>query len=145
MPLEKKGSITKFYDWLYHSECVAKAHPIFHGLQANAMLNWYYYGPMIPQYRFHDQQSPEEIVAAAFATGYTVPGSYASGTLLTSFRFNAGRFWVTAFPILAELGKHPVADRMLLNMIQYAASTMPQNLQALPSDFDQHLKAIGFV
>src|SRR6266478_5737643 len=43
LPLAKKGRCYKFIDHLYHKECVAKAHPIFDGLQANAILDWYYY------------------------------------------------------------------------------------------------------
>lgn len=144
VPLEKKGGADIFRDWLYHRECVAKAHPIFNGLQANALLNWYYYGPMIPHYRFHDQEAADEVIAAGFATGYTNPGGYSSGTLLTSYTFAAGRFYVNAFPILDHVDRHPVADRMLLNMIQHAASAITEPLKELPSDFEERLKKIGY-
>ena len=48
LPLAQKGRCYKFYDWLYHKECVAKAHPVFEGLQGRGILDWYYYGPVIP-------------------------------------------------------------------------------------------------
>jgi len=46
----QKGYFVDFFDWLYHKECVAKAHPIFAGLQARGIMDWDYYGPMIQHY-----------------------------------------------------------------------------------------------
>ncbi len=145
MPLKKKGGVETFRDWLYHRECVAKAHPIFEGLQSNALLNWYYYGPMIPHHRFFDQEAPREVIAAGFATGYTTPGGYSSGALLSSYSFGAGGFYLNAFPILENVDHHPVADRMLLNMIQHAGLKVTAPLQELPANFGEQLKEIGFV
>ena len=146
LPLAEKGRIYRFDDWLYHKECVAKAHPIFEGLQSRAMLNWYYYGPMIPHYLFDGQNTPPEgAVAAAFATGYSKPGGYASGILTGSYQFGAGRFLVNSFPILENLDRHPAADRMLLNLVRHAGEDIGTPLAVLPADFEQQLKAIGYV
>ncbi len=144
LPLAKKGRCYKFGDWLYHKECVAKEHPIFDGLQGKGILDWYYYGPMIPHHLFDGQETPDEIVAAAFAAGYSTPGGYASGILLGSYRFGAGRFWVNTFPALENLDAHPAADRIILNLIDYASRFVKTPIAALPSNFDEQLKAIGY-
>ncbi len=144
LPLVKKGRAYKFYDWLYHKECVAKNHPIFAGLQAGALLDWYYYGPMIPHWLFEVEQSPEEVIAAAFATGYPVPGGYASGVLVGKYTFGAGQFFVNTFPILDCLDSHPAADRMLINMIQFAGGPASGPLTELPADFEHKLEEIGY-
>lgn len=144
LPLEKKGRAYRFYDWLYHKECVAKAHPIFEGLQGNGILDWYYYGQVIPHYLFDGQEVPDEVVAAAFAAGYSTPGGYASGILLGGYRFGEGRFIINTFPLLDQVDKHPAADRLLLNLIRYAAGFVRQPPAELPAGFDSHLKAIGY-
>ncbi len=144
LPLAKKGRCYKFSDWLYHKECVAKAHPIFDGLQGKGILDWHYYGPMIPHHLFDKQETPDEVVAAAFAAGYSIPGGYASGILLASYRFGAGRFWLNTFPVLENLDVHPAADRMVLNLIDDASKFVEEPIAALPSNFDEQLKEIGY-
>jgi hypothetical protein len=144
LPLAKKGRIPNFNDWLYHKECVAKPHPIFEGLQGKGMLDWYYYGPMWPHHIFDGQDTPAEVIAASFAAGYSTAGGYASGVLLGSYKFGAGQFIVNSFPIIEYVDKHPVADRMLLNLVNYAATFTSNPTVALEPDFQTHLKEIGY-
>ena len=147
VPLAKKGRCYKFTDHLYHKECVAKAHPIFDGLQAKAILDWYYYGQLIPHFLFDGQEVPNEVVAAAFAVGYGVPDiapSYASGILLAIYKFGAGEFVLNTFPILDQLDRNPAADRMLLNLIRYASGSAAEPLSGLPDDFDEQLRSIRY-
>lgn len=144
LPLAKKGRVYEFTDWLYHKECVAKSHPIFDGLQGNGILDWDYYGPMIPHYLFEGQETPDEVIAAAFATGYW-PGNYHGGILMGSYRFFEGRFLVNTFPVLDQIDRHPAADRMLLNLIQVTARKDTAPVAALPEDFDSRLREIGFI
>ena len=144
LPLAKKGRCYKFGDWLYHKECVAKAHPVFEGLQAPGILNWYYYGPVIPHFLFEGQETPSEVIAAAFAAGYSTAGGYASGILMGSYRFGEGRFVVNTIPVLENLDSHPAADRLLLNLVADGAGSVSQPLAALPADFEAQLKAIGY-
>ncbi len=144
LPLANKGRIHDFNDWLYHKECVAKPHAIFEGLQGKGMLDWYYYGPMWPHYVFEGQDTPNEVVAASFAAGYSTAGGYASGILLGSYKFGAGQFIVNSFPILDWVDKHPVADRLLLNLVKHAATSTNGAATALPADFQMRLKEIGY-
>jgi hypothetical protein len=144
LPLAQKGRCYKFSDWLYHKECVAKEHPIFEGLQGRGILDWYFYGPVIPHHLFEGQETPAEVIAAAFAAGYSTPGGYASGVLLGVYRFGEGRFVVNTFPLLDQVGRHPAADRLLLNLVKYAAESGDGPLLELPGDFEEHLKRVGY-
>jgi hypothetical protein len=144
LPLAKKGRVYEFSDMLYHKECVAKPHRVFEGLQGNGMLDMYYYGPMWPHYLFDGQDTPSEVIATAFATGYSTPGGYASGVLLGSYKFGAGQFIVNTFPMLDYIDKHPVADRLLLNLIQFAARSVQGSMAQLPGDFQAQLRSIGY-
>jgi hypothetical protein len=144
LPLAQKGKCYKFNDWLYHKECVAKAHPVFEGLQGRGILDWYYYGPVTPGYLFDGQETPAEVIAAAFAAGYSTKGGYASGVLLGVYPFGAGRFIINTFPLLDQVGRHPAADRLLLNLVKYAAPSTDRPLVDLPGDFNELLKKIGY-
>ncbi|MBI2194961.1 MAG: hypothetical protein HYU36_23520 [Planctomycetes bacterium] len=144
LPLQKKGRCYRFNDWLYHKECVAKSHPIFDGLQAHGIMDWDYYGPVIPHHLFDGQETPEDVAAAAFAVGYCCPGGYASGTLVGVYRLGAGRFLLNTLKVLENIDVHPAADRLLLNMIRYAAGFMKGPPVRLPADFDARLKAVDY-
>ncbi|MBC7328806.1 hypothetical protein H5T88_00450 [bacterium] len=116
LPLNKKGRVYAFHDWLYHKEVVAKPHPVFDGLPTGIM-DWYFYGPLISPILFEGQDEPDEVIAAAFAVSYPVPGGYASGLMLAFYKFGKGGFYINSFPILENIGRHPTADRLLLNLI----------------------------
>ena len=131
LPLAKKGSVHKFVDWLYHKECVAKPHPVFAGLQEKGIMDWDYYGPVLPHFIFNGQDTPAEVIAAAFAAGYW-PGNYVSGVLLGSYKFAGGQFFLNSFVILENLDRHPAADRLLLNLIEYGVASVHGPTLPLP-------------
>jgi hypothetical protein len=144
LPLAKKGRCYEFSDWLYHKECVAKAHPIFDGLQSRGILDWDYYDQIIPHALFDGQDTPDDVVVAAFAAGYSRPGGYASGVLVGAYSFGAGRVVLNTLRVLDYLDAHPAADRLLLNFVRYAQSQTDGPPSALPEDFDARLRAIGY-
>jgi len=144
LPLANKGRCYAFNDWLYHKECVAKLHPVFDGLQAKGIMDWDYYGPIVPHHLFDGQDTPEEVIAAAFAVSYPCPGGYASGVLLGAYPFGAGRFYLNTLHILENVDRHPAADRLLLNLVAYARKLVDKPTAPLPEDFEALLKAIGY-
>ena len=88
----------------------------------------------------------DDVAAAAFQTGATLDANcpYNSGIMLASYPFGAGRFIVNTFNVLENLGAHPAADRMLLNMINYAHQRVRPKPAPLPRNFEKVLKAIGY-
>lgn len=143
LPLANKGLCYRFSDWVYHKECVAKTHPIFKGLQDKGVMNWEYYDQLIPHFVFEGQDTPDDVAAASFATGYQSGGSlerfrlgYASGLLFAEYRFGHGKFFINTFPIFENLDVNPAADRMLLNIIGYVQDDADKTLAVLPADFN---------
>ncbi len=106
-----------FHDWLYHRECVGKRHPLFAGLQSGGILDWEYWGEVVGHAWFAMPRNPCDIIAAGFAVGYSCPGGYDSGLLIGLQRLGQGTLLFNALPLLEHLGRHPAADRLLLNML----------------------------
>jgi hypothetical protein len=119
-------------------------------------MNWDYYGPVIPHSHFQGQDTPDDVVAVSFAVGHgnVRPSGYSSGVLAGSYRcsafpesgrlMGAGMFVINAFRILENIDLHPAADRMLLNLINYAAESTNQPIAPLPNNFDMQLKQISY-
>lgn len=121
LPLRGRLTVTTFWDWLYHREHVARPHPVMAGLQGPGLLDWNYYGELIPHVMFQGRAQPTEPIIAAFAAGYCMPTGYDAGIALGSYRLGKGRLVLNAMTILEQVGRHPAADRLLLNLIAWAA------------------------
>ncbi|MFB3787636.1 MAG: sugar-binding domain-containing protein [bacterium] len=121
LPLKNQGVCRTFNDWLYHKECVAQRHPVFEGLQGPGIMDWDYYGPVIPHEVFEGQDTPDETIAAAFATGNSsYPRGYGSSLLIALYKHGAGCFILSTPSILENRDAHPAAGRLLLNLVRYA-------------------------
>ena len=57
---------------------------------------------------------------------------------------DAGRFIFNTLRIRDMLGVDPAAERLLRNLLNYAARDLDKPLAELPADFQQQLKAIGY-
>jgi len=143
LPLQTKGCGYRFGDWVYHKECVAKPHPVFDGLQPKGVMNWEYYDQIIPHYVFDGQDTPDDIAAVWFATGYNdgmlsekFRTGYAAGLLFAGYHFGQGRFFINTLCILENLNVNPAADKMLMNIIRYAQQTTGKTPAPLPNNFD---------
>jgi len=120
LPLKNKGRCYTFNDWLYHKECVSKRHVVLDGLPGPGIMDWDYYGPVIPHDVFEGQDTPDETIIAAFATGYhEYPTGYGCSLLMAAYRKGEGRFILSTPYLLENLGAHPAADRLLVNLIRY--------------------------
>jgi hypothetical protein len=139
VPVERKGSLTVTNDWLYHKDEWAKPHPIFEGLPTG-MMDYAFYREIIPAAVWSGQDAPEEAVCGANNASL----DYSSGLMLSVHAFGDGWFILSTLRIRENLGVHPVADRLLLNLIQYAAQDLQRALAGLPADFEELLKAIGY-
>lgn len=124
LPLQNKGRCRTIHDWLYHKVCVANRHPVFDGLQGPGIMDWDYYGPIVPKEVFEGQDTPDETIAAGFATGNAQFGNgYGSCLLMAMYKSGKGRIVLSTPYILENLDTHPAADRLLANLIRYAQQT----------------------
>ncbi len=139
LPLKTKGSVSGIARWLYHSDEWAKRHPIFEGLQAGGLMDYSYYRELIPDVVFGGL----EPVADPVAGGINASWGYQSGLMVAVCRFGAGEFILNSLLIRDHLGQVPQAERLLRNMLRFAARDASKPLAPLPADFDAQIKDVG--
>jgi hypothetical protein len=141
LPLAHKGTLTDMGVWggLYLKDEWAKRHPIFAGLPCGGLMDYGYYRELLPLLVWQGQQPPAEAVAGAIKASQ----DYSSGLLVAVYDLGAGRFVLNTLRIRENLGSHPAAERLLRNMLRYAARDLAKPAARLPADFDRQLNAAG--
>lgn len=117
LPLANKGQLQGLPSWLYHKDEWAKRHPIFAGLPAGGLMDYTYYREIIPDTAFVGLDPPDEAVAGAINAAQ----GYSSGLMVAVYKQGAGRLILNTLRIRDNFGRHPVAERLLRNMLNYAA------------------------
>ena len=117
----------------------AKKHPIFDGLPCGQIMDHGFYRDIIPDLAWVCQDVPAEVVAAAINTSR----EYKSGLLVSVHDFGSGRIILNTLLIRENLGKNPIAEQLLRNMLNYAARDVDKPLLDLPTDFEAQLRAMG--
>jgi hypothetical protein len=140
LPLATKGELRVMASWLYLKDEWAAAHPIFDGMPAGGLMDYQYYREIIPDEVFCGQDAPAEAVAGAINAAQ----DYASGLLVAVYELGAGRFILNSLRIRENLGTHPAAERLLRNMLHFAARDIDQPYTKLPPNLDSLLRAMGY-
>ena len=140
VPLANKGTLVQRGGWLYRSDHWAKRHPLFDGLPSGGLLDYAFYQNVISDTRWAGLDASAEFAAASIDASF----NYDSGMLLAVYRLGAGRIVLNTLSVCEQLGQDPVAERLLRNMIRYAAEGMSQPLMDVPSDFEKQLKNMGY-
>ena len=117
LPLEKKGSLSTIYSWLYLKMSGQRQHPIFEGLPAGGLMDHQFYRELIPATAWVGQDPPEEAVSGAIKASQ----DYSSGLMVSVYPFGSGNFILNTLLIRNNLGTHPAAERLLRNLLNYAA------------------------
>ena len=117
-PLANPGTLQHVGGWLYLADEWAKRHPIFEGLPCGGLMDYASYREIIPNTVFVGQDPPAEAVAGSMKTSQ----DYASGLLLGVWQLGEGRVVLNSLHIRENLGTHPAAERLLRNLLNYAAS-----------------------
>jgi hypothetical protein len=140
LPLKAKGQVSGIARWLYHADEWAKRHPIFEGLQAGGLMDYSYYRELIPDVVFGGLEPAVDPVAGSINASW----GYQSGLLVGVCQFGAGEFILNSLLIREHLGKVPQAERLLRNMLRFAARDTARPLAPLPPDFDAQWQAMGY-
>jgi hypothetical protein len=140
LPLPRKGAVAGLPSWLYHKDEWAKRHPIFAGLPCGGLMDYTFYRELVPDRAWVDLDPPAEAVAGAIDASC----GYSSGLLVAVYRLGAGKFLLNTLLIRENLGRHPAAERLLHNMLNYAAQDADKPLAELPAGFEGQLKAMGY-
>lgn len=146
LPLARKGAMgmTSEYTFpqVYLKDQWAKKHPLFDGLPCGGLMDYTFYREMIPDFHYWGQDIPEESVAGAIRT--SIAGQCHAELMLSVYNLGAGQFILNALRVRQELGRDPTAERLLRNMLNYAARNSGKPLVDLPVNFAEQLKAMGY-
>ena len=115
LPLPEKGTLVGLPAWLYHKDEWNKPHPIFAGLPSGSVMDYLWYRDIIPDVAFVGQIPPEE----ALCGGINASQGYSSGLMLAVHRRGSGRMILTTLRIRENLGRDPVAERLLRNLLRW--------------------------
>jgi len=144
LPLAAKGSLSglDFVAGYYRGDAFAPRHPVFDGLPAGGVLDYTLYRNIIPQggYGFAGMDVPSDLIVGNLQLSY----GYASNIQMAAYNFGSGSFVINTLHIRECLGSDPVAERLLRNLLNYAAPDAAKPLAELPADFQQQLKAVGY-
>ena len=121
LPFKNNGTIERldFVAGFYHRDDWARPHAIFAGLPTG-LLDWGLYRNIAPHggYCFKGFDEPDEAVCGALQTCF----KYNSGLYLSIHKHGKGRIVLSCLDIIPNLGKDPVADRLLRNLLNYAGN-----------------------
>jgi hypothetical protein len=117
LPLANQGTAMPIRGWLYLKDEWAKRHPIFDGLPSGGLLDYTFYREIIPDTVLVGQDPPAEAVAGAIKASQ----DYSSGLMLAVYESGAGKIILNTLLIRENLGTHPAAERLLRNLLNYAA------------------------
>ena len=157
LPLVHKGIVTGTDDGFFRADRWAKQHPIFDGLPAGGMMDYRFYRNVFSPLTLSQEHllprnwwstlpntTPLDRPAEAVCGAIRTSAEYASGLSIGVWDFGAGRFIVNTLRIRENLGTDPAAERLLRNLIIYAARDLDKPLADIPADFPQQLKEIGY-
>jgi hypothetical protein len=146
LPLANKGALAMvseyYFPQVYPKDEWAKKHPLFDGLPCGGLMDYAFYREIIPDIRYGSLDAPDEAVAGSFRT--SAPGAYWCDLMLSVNKLGEGRFILNALRIRQSLGQDPTSERLLRNMILYAAKDMEKPVVQLPTKPEDLFKAIGF-
>lgn len=119
LPLNPRGTTKSIHGWLYLKDEWAKASWLFDGLPAGGLMDYGVYRDVIPDLVFDGQGPALEALAGAIKASQ----DYDSGLMAATYDCGAGQLLLNTFRLLENLGRDPVADRMLLNMLRWASGS----------------------
>ncbi len=142
LPLERKGKLTAVHDWLYNNNDWAKRHPIFDGLPTG-LMDYQFYREILGHLFWTDQDVPDEIASGMTNTSI----GYSSGLTISGYALGEGRFYLNTLLIrenVSSEASHPVAERILRNLLNHAATGIEKPLAELPPDFEERVARMGY-
>ncbi len=92
------------------------------------MMDYAVYREIIPDLAFAGQDPPQQAIAGANNVSF----DYSSGLTVAEYRLGAGQFLLNTLLLRENLGRDPLAERLLRNMLQYAARNLSEPLASNP-------------
>jgi hypothetical protein len=121
---------------------VLKRHPVFAGLPNGCLVDLTFYRDLISPDWFilpNSIDSQADVIAPCFI----IKGNYASGAVMMAVPFGEGRFILSSFRLIDNLGKHPAADRIVLNQVVFGSCDLQKPLAPLPATAAEQIDRLG--
>ena len=144
LPLSTKGTYgpVDFYGGYYRGDTFGTGHALFGSLPGKGVLDYTLYRNIISHggYGLMDSTVPDELIVGGIRAQF----SYESNVQTAFYKFGEGKFLFNTLKIRESLGKDPVAELLLRNLLNSAGEGLDKPASDLPADFDQQLEAIGY-
>jgi hypothetical protein len=128
-------------NWYFRADPWAKEHAVFGGLPSGGLLDYTFYRDIISATVFRGLEPPVEAISGAIQTSGG-PDDYDSDLTVAVCKFGAGRVILNSLKIRENLGTIPAAERLLRNLLSYAAQGSEQPMADLPAGFDDYLRML---
>ncbi len=120
-PFEESFVISSPPNWLYHADSVMFETEVTEGLLNNALVNQIYYESVFDPHSYYTERIPEDIHSFNMFIGNdggATSSAMTYGITCASYKHGKGTITYNAYDLEAGAG-YPVADRLILNMINY--------------------------
>ena len=107
-----------YRNWLYHMDNYIADNTVFEGLAAPGLLDMDLFRRVYPDHYMIGTTRPAKTYCAAFGSGLFVQESCLGALTMGEFSFGKGSVVVNTFKLLVNIGKDPVADRILYNLLR---------------------------
>ncbi len=160
IPLENRGRMEPMdhVAGYYRADRWAKKHPLMEGIHEGGMFDYKYFRNIIslqalsqeytgrakPAHTFSELSTPLDYPQETISGSTRISHTYCSGVNLGVWNFAKGVFIVNTLNIVPNLNVDPAADRLLINILNYAGKNIGQPVEKLPADFTTTLKKIGY-
>ncbi len=120
-PFEEKFVVSGAPNWLYHSDSVIFETDVTAGLKTDCMVDQLYYESVYDPHYYTSERTPEEIHSFSMFIGNdggATDQAMTYGVTCGSYKYGKGLITLNTFDLESGAG-YPVADRLLLNLINY--------------------------
>ncbi len=144
LPAAQKGKLDDSAGYFWGRDDIVKPHPIFEKLPSRSVMDLSFYRDIIPYQSFVEMNETAEVIVPCFSLGRPGGQGYWSGANMLIYRFGEGRVVVSTLGLLENLGRHPAADQIILNLLSFASAETGKALSPPPTDFNTQLDAIRY-
>lgn len=107
-------------DWLYHTETIARSHPVLDGMADPGLLDWSFFGQTIPRSRLTSSIAADDVAVVQIGIGMPVAGGYVSGYGLAGWTVGSGRLIASTLRLTECLVTEPAAALLLAGVVRWA-------------------------
>ena len=111
------GKCVYVRNWLYHMDNYISDDGPFNGIAGVGIVDMELFSEVYPDHYLTDTAVPLRTCCAAFGSGLFAEDNCIAALTMGEFGFGRGRVFVSTFKLTENVGRSPVADRMLYNII----------------------------